>query len=236
MTDYVDLDDDLDTGDETDQSEALETSASDFYKAFEVKDILGYGLASTVRLCIEKGTGLEFAVKIVDISTERQSEAEARRLYNETISEVNLLRKLSDHPSIINIHDFYETPAFLFAVFEMAPKGELFDVLNKSVTVSEKKARRLMQQLFDGVAYMHDKNIVHRDIKLENILCIDDERIVISDFGFATQLQPGQKLKELLGTPGYLAPEMLKCQMYEDEDGYSVEVDDWALGVILYTF
>ncbi|VDK81774.1 unnamed protein product [Litomosoides sigmodontis] len=235
MTDDLDLDDELDTGDETDQSELLETSTSEFYKAFEVKNVLGYGLASTVRLCVEKGTGLEFAVKIVDISTERQSEMEARRLYNETISEVNLLRQLSDHPSIINIHDFYETPAFLFAVFEMAPRGELFDVLNKSVTVSEKKARRLMRQLFDGVAYMHDRNIVHRDIKLENILCIDDERIVISDFGFATQLQPGQKLKELLGTPGYLAPEMLRCQMYEDVDGYSVEVDDWALGVILYT-
>uniref|UniRef100_A0A915PY85 phosphorylase kinase n=1 Tax=Setaria digitata TaxID=48799 RepID=A0A915PY85_9BILA len=231
----VDSDDELDTGDETDQSEALETSTSEFYKAFEVKDVLGYGLASTVRLCIEKGTGLEFAVKIVDISTERQSEVEARRLYNETISEVNLLRQLSEHPSIISVHDFYETPAFLFAVFEMAPKGELFDVLNKSVTVSEKKARRLMRQLFDGVAYMHERNIVHRDLKLENILCIDEERIVISDFGFATQLQPGQKLKELLGTPGYLAPEMLKCQMYEDADGYSVEVDDWALGVILYT-
>ncbi|VDK29255.1 unnamed protein product [Gongylonema pulchrum] len=92
-----------------------------------------------------------------------------------------------------------------------------------------------MRQLFDGVAFMHEKNIVHRDLKLENILCVDDERIVISDFGFATQLQPGQKLRELLGTPGYLAPEMLKCQMYEDAEGYSVEVDDWALGVILYT-
>ncbi|MCP9259646.1 Phosphorylase b kinase gamma catalytic chain, liver/testis isoform [Dirofilaria immitis] len=199
MFDHLDLDDELDTGDETDQSEALETSTSEFYSAFEVKDVLGHGLASTVRLCIEKGTGLEFAVKIVDISTERQSEVEARRLYNETISEVNLLRQLSEHPSIISIHDFYETPAFLFAVFEMAPKGELFDVLNKSVT-------------------------------LENILCIDEERIVISDFGFATQLQPGEKLKELLGTPGYLAPEMLKCQMYEDANGYGVEVDNWALG------
>uniref|UniRef100_A0A1I8EAE4 phosphorylase kinase n=1 Tax=Wuchereria bancrofti TaxID=6293 RepID=A0A1I8EAE4_WUCBA len=233
MTDHLDLDDEFDTGDETDQSEALETSTSEFYNAFEVKNVLGHGLASTVRLCIEKGTGLEFAVKIVDISTERQSEVEAHRLYNETISEVNLLRQLSEHPSIINIHDFYETPAFLFAVFEMAPKGELFDVLNKSVTVSEKKARRLMRQLFDGVAYMHDRNIVHRDIKLENILCIDDERIVISDFGFATQIQPGQKLRELLGTPGYLAPEMLKCQMYEEADGYSVEVDDWALGLMM---
>lgn len=214
---------------------ALEGSTSGFYNVYEVKEVLGRGLASTVRKCVEKGTGNCFAVKIVDVSTEKQSENEAQRLLNETISEVNLLRQLSGHPSIINIHDFYQTPTFLFAVFEMAPKGELFELLNKSVTVSEKKARRLMRQLFDGVAFMHQKNIVHRDLKLENILCIDDERIVISDFGFATQLQPGQKLKELLGTPGYLAPETLFCQMYENYPGYSVEVDDWALGVILYT-
>ncbi|VDK48986.1 unnamed protein product [Anisakis simplex] len=213
----------------------METSSTGFYSAYEAKEVLGRGLASTVRKCVEKGTGLMFAVKIVDISTEKQTEHEAVRLLNETISEVNLLRQLSGHPSIINIHDFYQTPTFLFAVFEMAPNGELFEMLNKSVTVSEKKARRLMRQLFDGVAFMHERNIVHRDLKLENILCIDDERVVISDFGFATQLQPGQKLKELLGTPGYLAPETLRCQMYEDAEGYGVEVDNWALGVIFYT-
>uniref|UniRef100_A0A915C7Q7 phosphorylase kinase n=1 Tax=Parascaris univalens TaxID=6257 RepID=A0A915C7Q7_PARUN len=221
--------------DDVDRSCVLESSSSGFYSAYEAKEVLGRGLASTVRKCVEKGTGLMFAVKIVDISTERQSEHEAARLLNETISEVNLLRQLAGHPSIINIHDFYETPTFLFAVFEMAPNGELFEMLNKSVTVSEKKARRLMRQLFDGVSFMHERNIVHRDLKLENILCIDDERVVISDFGFATQLQPGQKLKELLGTPGYLAPETLRCQMYEDAEGYGVEVDNWALGVILYT-
>ncbi|KAH7731730.1 Protein kinase domain containing protein [Aphelenchoides avenae] len=117
----------------------------------------------------------------------------------------------------------------------MAPKGELFEVLNTSVTLSEKKTRSYMRQLFDGVEYMHAKRIVHRDLKLENILCIDDHRVVISDFGFAKQLSPGQLLKELFGTPGYLAPETLRCQMYEDAKGYGLEVDNWALGVIMYT-
>ncbi|KAJ1368482.1 hypothetical protein KIN20_029617 [Parelaphostrongylus tenuis] len=206
-----------------------------FYSIYEAKEVLGRGLASTVRKCIEKATGQAFAVKIVDISTEKQSENEAIRLKQETISEVEILRQLSEHPSIITIHGFYTTPSFLFAVFEMAPKGELFDQLNSTVTVSEKKARRLMRQLFDGVAFMHSRNIVHRDLKLENILCIDDERIVISDFGFATYLKKGETLRELCGTPGYLSPEMLKCQMYEDLPGYSHPVDEWALGVIMYT-
>ncbi|RCN28816.1 kinase domain protein [Ancylostoma caninum] len=212
-----------------------------FYAVYESKEVLGRGLASTVRKCVEKSTGQCFAVKIVDVSTEKQSEHEANRLKAETISEVEILRQLSDHPSIktsymlntvaVTIHDFYSTPSFLFAVFEMAPKGELFDQLNSTVTVSEKKARRLMRQLFDGVAYMHSRDIVHRDLKLENILCIDDERIVISDFGFATRLKKNETLRELCGTPGYLSPEILRCQMYEDAPGYSHAVDEWALGI-----
>ncbi|KAF8356628.1 hypothetical protein PRIPAC_91623 [Pristionchus pacificus] len=205
-----------------------------FYVDFEAKDILGRGLASTVRKCLEKATGKNFAVKIVDITTDKQSDEEANRLREETESEVALLRELHGHPSIISIYAFYKTPSFLFAVFEMA-RGELFDELNSSVTVSEKKTRRLMRQLLEGVSFMHSRNIVHRDLKLENILCIDDERIVISDFGFATRLNNGKKLKELCGTPGYLAPETLKCQMFEDAPGYGMEVDNWALGVIMYT-
>ncbi|PIO65687.1 kinase domain protein [Teladorsagia circumcincta] len=205
----------------------------DFYGIYESKEVLGRGLASVVRKCVEKATGQTYAVKVVDISTEKQTEHEARRLKQETISEIEILRQISDHPSIITIHDFHSTPSFLFVVFEMAPKGELFDQLNSTVTVSEKKARRLMRQLFDGVAYMHSRNIVHRDLKLENILCIDDERIVISDFGFATRLKENETLRELCGTPGYLSPEILKCQMYEDAPGYSYPVDEWALGVIM---
>ncbi|GMT19157.1 hypothetical protein PFISCL1PPCAC_10454, partial [Pristionchus fissidentatus] len=205
-----------------------------FYVDFEAKDILGRGLASTVRKCIEKATGKNFAVKIVDITTDKQSEIEAIRLREETESEVGLLRELHGHPSIISIYAFYKTPSFLFAVFEMA-RGELFDELNSSVTVSEKKARRLMRQLLEGVAFMHSRNIVHRDLKLENILCIDEERVVISDLGFAVKLNDGKKLKDLCGTPGYLAPETLKCQMFEDAPGYGMEVDNWALGVIMYT-
>ena len=208
---------------------------SEFYNAYEPREVLGRGLASTVRKCIEKSTGRLFAVKIVDVSTERQNEADANRLKEETLSEVRLLRLLAGHPSIIAIHDFFITPTFHFAVFEMAPRGELFHLLNKSVTLSEKKTRSIMKQLFDGVSYMHERNIVHRDLKLENILCIDDHRIVISDFGFAVQLKPGEKLRALFGTPGYLAPETLRCQMYEDATGYGIEVDNWALGVIMYT-
>jgi len=221
--------------DEAETASAILESCAGFYSAYECKEILGKGIASIVRRCVEKNTNQMFAVKIVDISTERQSENEAKRLSEETYSEVKILRILSGHPSIINIHDFFPTPTFLFTVFEVAAGGELFHLLNKSVTLSEKKTRNIMRQLFDGVAFMHGLNIVHRDLKLENVLCIDENRVVISDFGFAKQLNPGEKLKELFGTPGYLSPETLRCQMYEDATGYGLEADNWALGVIFYT-
>jgi phosphorylase kinase gamma subunit len=243
-----DEDDEI-NGDETETASAIIESCAGFYSAYECKEVLGRGIASVVRRCVEKNTSEVYAVKVVDISTERQSEQDAKRLADETLSEVSLLRLLAGHPSIsefsnshscnpvflVCIHDFFSTPTFLFAVFEMAQGGELFHLLNKSVTLSEKKTRQIMGQLLDGVAYMHDKNIVHRDLKLENILCIDERRVVISDFGFAKQLKPGEKLKDLFGTPGYLAPETLRCQMYEESKGYGLEVDNWALGVIMYT-
>uniref|UniRef100_A0AC35TLZ1 Phosphorylase kinase n=1 Tax=Rhabditophanes sp. KR3021 TaxID=114890 RepID=A0AC35TLZ1_9BILA len=205
-----------------------------FYASYEAKDILGTGLASTVRECIEKASGKRYAVKIVDISTEKQNQYEANRLKEETLSEIAILKTCTDHGSIIEMHDFFETPTFLFAVFEIAPCGELFDVLNKAVRLSEKKVRNIMNQLFDGVSYLHNRRIVHRDLKLENILCIDEARVVISDFGFAKQLSPGELMRDLFGTPGYLAPETLKCQMYDSHPGYSLEVDNWALGVIMF--
>ncbi|CAD5217525.1 unnamed protein product [Bursaphelenchus okinawaensis] len=221
--------------DDAETASAIMESCAGFYSSYECKEVLGHGIASTVRRCIEKSTGQTFAVKIVDISTERQNEMEAKRLAEETLSEISLLRQLAGHPSIILIHDFFSTPTFLFAIFEVAPGGELFHLLNKMVTFSEKKTRQVMKQLFDGVSFMHSKSIVHRDLKLENILCIDDHRVCISDFGFAKHLMPGERLKDLFGTPGYLAPETLRCQMYENAEGYSLEVDNWALGVIMYT-
>uniref|UniRef100_A0A914HCA6 phosphorylase kinase n=1 Tax=Globodera rostochiensis TaxID=31243 RepID=A0A914HCA6_GLORO len=220
-----------------DLEEAIRVAAqqsSGFYTVYEPKEVIGRGLASVVRRCVEKESKKQYAVKIVDLSTERQSEREAKRLGEETLSEVRLLKLLSGHPSIICLHEFFTTPTFLFAIFELA-RCELFEALNKSVTFSEKRTRLVMRQLFDGVRYLHSKRIIHRDLKLENILCIDDKRVVVSDFGFAKQLEPDQKLRDLFGTPGYLAPETLRCQMYEDAEGYGLEVDEWALGVIMYT-
>jgi phosphorylase kinase gamma subunit len=82
-----------------------------------------------------------------------------------------------------------------------------------------------MRQLFEALQYVHDQNIVHRDLKPENILLDDSLNIKLTDFGFAKVLKPNELLNDLCGTPGYLAPEVLKCNMFDNAEGYSLGVD-----------
>ncbi|RZF32238.1 hypothetical protein LSTR_LSTR011510 [Laodelphax striatellus] len=203
-------------------------AAKEFYAKYEPKEILGRGISSTVRRCIEKETGVEFAAKIIDISSDSDNKLS-------TMEEVRILRLVAGHSYIIQLHDVFESSTFIFLVFEICKNGELFDYLTSVVALSEKKTRYIMRQLLEALAHVHSNSIVHRDLKPENILLDDAMNIKLTDFGFARVLQPGEKLHELCGTPGYLAPEVLKASMYDNTPGYSCEVDMWACGVIMYT-
>ncbi|CAL7944262.1 unnamed protein product [Xylocopa violacea] len=152
-----------------------------------------------------------------------------------TLQEVQILRRVAGHPYIIELHDVFESSTFIFLIFEICKNGELFDYLTSVVTLSEKKTRYIMRQVFEGVLHVHNQGIVHRDLKPENILLDDSLNVKITDFGFARILKGGDKLYDLCGTPGYLAPEVLKCNMFENAEGYGYEVDIWACGVIMFT-
>lgn len=208
------------------------TSSQDdlgFYSKYEPKEVLGRGLSSTVRRCVSRDTGIEYAVKIIDKS---QDEA----ITESITAEMQVLNYLPIHPNIINLQDVFESAAFVFMVFELAPGGELFDYLTQMVKLSEKKTRKIMYQIFLAVEHMHSHQVVHRDLKPENILLDGEHRVVkISDFGFSLVLNDDEGLSELLGTPGYLAPEMLKRSVEPDAPPYGIEVDLWACGVVMYT-
>ncbi|XP_011176834.1 phosphorylase b kinase gamma catalytic chain, skeletal muscle/heart isoform isoform X6 [Zeugodacus cucurbitae] len=211
-------------------------AAKGFYAKYEPKEILGRGISSTVRRCIEKETGKEFAAKIIDLGAATEAgDTNPYHMLEATRQEISILRQVMGHPYIIDLQDVFESDAFVFLVFELCPKGELFDYLTSVVTLSEKKTRTIMRQIFEGVEYIHAKNIVHRDLKPENILLDENHNVKITDFGFARQLKGDEKLTDLCGTPGYLAPETLKCNMFEGSPGYSKEVDIWACGVIMFT-
>ncbi|XP_034186290.1 phosphorylase kinase gamma isoform X2 [Osmia lignaria lignaria] len=208
-------------------------AAKGFYAKYEPKEILGRGISSTVRRCIEKETGIEYAAKIIDISNETNEDGHTMK--DATLQEVHILRRVAGHPYIIELHDVFESSTFIFLIFEICKNGELFDYLTSVVTLSEKKTRYIMRQVFEGVQHVHNQGIVHRDLKPENILLDDNLNVKITDFGFARMLKTGDKLYDLCGTPGYLAPEVLKCNMFENAEGYGHEVDVWACGVIMFT-
>ncbi|XP_049761050.1 phosphorylase b kinase gamma catalytic chain, skeletal muscle/heart isoform isoform X2 [Elephas maximus indicus] len=114
-------------------------------------------------------------------------------------------------------------------------RGELFDYLTEKVTLSEKETRKIMRALLEVICTLHKLNIVHRDLKPENILLDDNMNIKLTDFGFSCQLEPGERLREICGTPSYLAPEIIECSMNDNHPGYGKEVDMWSTGVIMYT-
>ncbi|XP_041972523.1 phosphorylase b kinase gamma catalytic chain, skeletal muscle/heart isoform isoform X2 [Aricia agestis] len=210
-------------------------AAKEFYAKYEPKEIIGRGISSTVRRCVEKETGHEYAAKIIDLSQESQDGIDTHVMRDATHQEIHILRMVAGHPYIIELQDVFESETFIFLVFELCKNGELFDYLTSVVTLSEKKTRYIMRQVLEGVKYIHSKGIVHRDLKPENILLDDQLNVKITDFGFAKVLNEGEKLFELCGTPGYLAPETLKANMFDDAPGYGIEVDIWACGVIMFT-
>ncbi|XP_013794112.1 phosphorylase b kinase gamma catalytic chain, skeletal muscle/heart isoform-like isoform X2 [Limulus polyphemus] len=210
--------------------------ARDFYAKYEPKEILGRGVSSTVRRCVEKETGRQYAAKIIDISGDTDdSQGIGISVRDATLREIHILKLVAGHPYIIELHDVFESTTFIFLVFELCKNGELFDYLTNVVALSEKKTKTIMKQLLEAVEFIHSKNVVHRDLKPENILLDDEFSVKITDFGFAKTVKQEECLFELCGTPGYLAPELLKASMYENAVGYNQEVDIWACGVIMYT-
>lgn len=205
--------------------------ASEFYARYEPREVLGRGLVSVVRKCIHRATGDVFAVKIIDVGSE-----EGQKILDETKKEIEILKELRGHENVIKLQESFETASFIFLVLEFCTQGELFDHMTNVVTVSSKRTRQIMHKLFSVIDLMHEKMIVHRDIKPENILLDEKLNIKVSDFGFATFIENDEELTELMGTPAYLSPEVLKCSMnMGGVTGYGRPTDVWACGVVMYT-
>ena len=231
-------------------------AAKEFYMKYDVKERLGRGLSSVVHLCIDKMTGKEYAAKIMDISQDHVN-ADGMNIVEQIHEEIRLLKLVEGHKYIIRLEDVFESPAFLFLVFELCQNYDLFEYLSANVSLSEKRCRAIMKEVFEAVHHCHQvspqevfvwndfihnffilqRRVLHRDIKPENILLDKNYNIKLTDFGLAKEIKGDERLYECVGTPGYLAPEVLEAGMCERSEcnGYSFEVDAWACGVVMFT-
>lgn len=148
-------------------------------------------------------------------------------------TEIQTLRSLQ-HPHIIQLYDVYIAETKIYIVMELMSGGELFDYVVQKGTLTEEEASRIVRKVTSALVYMHSKNVIHRDMKPENLLLAHKPRsshdieVKIIDFGLSKILSDGPVTSSFLGTRGYLAPEMIQRR------DYSKSVDSWALGVIVF--
>ena len=143
--------------------------------------------------------------------------------------EFNNLRSL-DHPNIVKIHEYFEDRDKCYIITEILKGGELFDEITRRNRFSENDAAMIMKHIFQSVNYCHKNHIMHRDLKPENIMLEENKdysQIKIIDFGLSRHFENDEIIHQAIGTPDYMAPEVMNRQ-------YNEKCDIWSCGVILY--
>ena len=144
------------------------------------------------------------------------------------IAEILIMMK-TDHPNINKLYEVYEWNRQYILIMDLCEGGDLFHMLKKEKGFSERRVAEIMKQILAGVVYLHKNKIVHRDLKPENLLYdIDSKLVKISDFGTGIEISNlDSKMNQLVGSPLYIAPEVIT-------GNYDIKCDVWSCGVILY--
>ncbi len=201
-----------------------------FERDYELGSKLGEGAFAVVYNAYDKVTGEEVAVKVI-----RKSSLESADVALLS-REMHILMTVQ-HPNCVSTYDIYDAPDAIYIVMEKMKGGELFDRIAAAGAFSERDAAHVFRQLMRGVAYLHARGIAHRDLKPENLLTTDRDvspakmHLKIADFGLANMMVGNDSealMRTCIGTPGYVAPEIVKHQPY------TTKVDCWSAGVILF--
>ncbi|KAI8096632.1 kinase-like domain-containing protein [Halteromyces radiatus] len=191
---------------------------------YEFAEELGAGTFGSVKRAKRIFDKKEVAIKVIPKKI-------VKGHYDMVFDEMKVLQKLN-HPNVIGFYDWFESRDKFYLVFELATGGELFERLFERGKFTEKDAVLVIKSVLTGLEYLHAHDVVHRDMKPENLLFKNsdsDADLVICDFGIAKAGDEDSSLNTVCGSPGYVAPEVLLRK------SYGAPVDMWAIGVITYT-
>ena len=198
-----------------------------FYK---IGRLIGQGGFAKVNLGLNVLTGRVVAIKSFN-KTKKTKYGDNLNM-DKILYEINLMRKLN-HPNITKILETFEDEKFYFIIMEYINGGNLFSFVKKRRKLSEKVAKFLFRQIILGIKHIHSQLIVHRDIKLENILIDMNNKVKICDFGIGIILSSeDQDLHSHCGTPMYIAPEIILSTKDKGYKGFPVDI--WSAGIALY--
>ncbi|KAI1899413.1 hypothetical protein AGOR_G00061530 [Albula goreensis] len=192
---------------------------------YDMTSELGRGKFAVVKKCVEKATGKEFAAKFL------RKRRRGRDCRAEIVHEMAVLEAARNNSRVVNLHAAFETDHDIVLLLEYAAGGEIFDHCVSDEPLPERQIIRLIRQMLEGIHLLHQSGVVHLDLKPQNILLtslspLGDIKLV--DFGLARKLGTAGELREILGTPEYVAPEILN---YEP---ITTATDLWSVGVIAY--
>lgn len=142
--------------------------------------------------------------------------------------EVAILNKIR-HSNIIRLFECFESPKHFLMVTEYAGGGDLLQYVKKNKKLTEEHAKTIFKQIIYGLGHCHCRSVLHRDVKLDNVLLDGEEGVKICDFGVSRIMKKNKVIQEQCGTPAYLAPEVIADEGYHD-----FTVDIWSLGILLY--
>jgi serine/threonine protein kinase len=209
-----------------------------FEETYSIGEVLGSGASGVVRKVTHKRNGTVWAAKLVDLrpwKIRKTFKADYARL----ASESKILKSLN-HENIVRLEETFEDSDTVVLILEYVPGMELFKSVVAKKKYSESAGRKVFRQLCSALVYIHNKNIVHRDIKLENIMIIPASnasgcpQVKLVDFGLSAEVG-GADCKTFVGTPGYFAPEVNPhLRLGGPKSGYGVGADCWSLGVVLH--
>jgi len=200
----------------------VDIKSQSVYDYYDILEEIGTGAFGVVHRCRERKTGNIFAAKFIPVAHNVEKELIKK--------EIDIMNQLH-HPKLINLHDAFEDDDEMVLIFEFLSGGELFErITSEGYSMSEAEVINYMRQICEAIKHMHERNIIHLDIKPENIMCQTKKssNVKLIDFGLATKLDPNEIVKISTGTAEFAAPEIV------EREPVGFYTDMWAVGVLAY--